>query len=119
METINRITPDVVVAAYKACGMTPSQGIFCEDGKCCALSAVAIANGIPVESISACMGFVFMAAIKPLGLHRYYVTGFISGFDAPHLNVWDMCSKESQNGCNDGRAAAIRMGLFSPKVAEE
>lgn len=112
---IERITPGRVAAAYAKCGMKPAQFVCCKNGECCALSAIAIAEKrksaqwLDTENYE-----LFLLKMDTLGFDRAYVSSFISGSDWQGLRSFSR-NPESRYGFDDGRAAAIRMGLYTPE----
>lgn len=120
METTERITPERVAAAYAKIGMKPMNcGSYDCGEHCCGLTAVAFAEKVASKAnFAAATEEQFMKSVSGLGLSQIYLSGFVSGFDEPESDSRPFDPAEYQYGFEDGRAAAIRMGLYAPEEEE-
>lgn len=115
-ERINRILPEVVLAAYKETGFMPIQGDWYREDSddfiyACALSAV-MHNYCKVSPsfLRKLSSHVFNAdeeVAKTLNTSTSYVVGFTSGFDSLSDIDPSYCVglEDFKLGCKDGKAA--------------
>lgn len=111
---MNRITPEQVVAAYQATGLTPLQSSYAgrdAEGHVCAacgLTAMAAAEGVAIDELI--MHFlpgihIRRELYKKFGYTEEYLVGFADGFDqSPVLRVFDD-GEPYHDGYEDGKAA--------------
>lgn len=92
-----RITPRQVLEAYEATGLIPGTGRFYDDGRACALGAIAAVGMRPTDD----WGKVF-ARIR---LDRDYMDSFINGFDNNFLRRLSFPSRAARKGYRDGARA--------------
>lgn len=121
MDAIERITPERVAAAYAKCGLKPTTLVFYDESShtCCALTAIAIAErGVdPSRFDDGSTESIIQDGIVALGLDLEYVRGFVGGFDCPRvvLSRYKSTPDVTCLGDDDGRAAAIHLGLYTPE----
>lgn len=96
------ITLNRVKLAYKRTGMKPQTGPFIEDGKCCALAALALELGITSESPDTAWQLVLDA--------EDLVMPFAMGFDRP-FGPQSYPSESEQKAFIQGQKIARGLGL--------
>ncbi len=89
-----RLTPEIVIAAYKKTGRKVCQGHWTFGKSTCALGALALANGATDGQIAPAVNVLMKGS--PSG----YVSGFIGGFDGDEIDTTD-----DETGYADGVAA--------------
>lgn len=114
---INRITPEMVLAAYEKTGLAPVRGVWLEKQptrECaCALSATALATDLNAKEeiqksltvgLSITARSVREILSDVLHLDRDYLDGFVVGFDDPTYSGFH--SQEAYfTGFEDGKVA--------------
>jgi hypothetical protein len=102
MAEIKRITPEEVIAAYKATGLKPfKKDWFSDDLTCgCAIGAIAASRGI--RNLPA----LRTDAGRILGYHGTYIVGFTCGFEGMKRGKFQQGLIELVVGWDDGETAA-------------
>ena len=102
---IERITPEEVVKAYQQTGLQPTPIMFLtEDGRACALTALAVANGRTIEDIWKwnAAPYTGIKDLIPGCLYsEEYLGGFVAGFDGMHVSCerQDVYATGYKDGC--------------------
>ena len=105
---MKRITPEMVVEAYRKTGLRPIPRVWYDaENKCgCASTALAVAGGLPVEKVDGHLVIGFLC--DQLEVSRRYVNEFVNGFDG-RGSRWSDCS----DGFLDGQTCwqAVKDGV--------
>ncbi len=92
-----RVTPEMVVDAYKKMGLTVCRESWAYADKACGLGALALANGAKIGAITPVVHRLLS------DMPKEYEAGFLTGFDQPESIPTVPGSWET--GFNDGVAA--------------
>ena len=99
-----RITPDMVLEAYRKTGLKPSRGnVVIHNNRCCPIGALAAAQGKVAENSIGSNCYTFVESYY--GLEVGYVGLFWHGFDG------FKSSNDRSQGYQDGMACAKAVGL--------
>lgn len=107
-----RITPEQVVAAYAATRLKPTQGFWINPSATCACGLGAL---IATRQKYLDRGMTWDDAAIKLGVPIGYVRSFTLGFDGVSRN----CVPDHIEGFDDGRAAAMAVGLIADEKGDE
>lgn len=115
-----RVSPEEVVAAYKATGAKPKQGKWCRKDYC----GDVMACGLGVMYYQETHDHNASASeVEAWATQRYgakYVANFIVGFDCPDFRPEYKLEGDACRGFCDGRAAFYAAtGLPDPRVPKE
>ncbi len=114
---MNRLTPEIVGAAFAQTGMRPVQHTFGPSpvgrldqplDRCCGLYALAAARGIPRRPLPGETSYAHLAAA--IGVPPLYAAGFAWGWDcASTHNLRDLAAPEYADGLKDGRSCWVAL----------
>lgn len=114
---MNRLTPEIVAAAFEQIGAVPAQMMFGPGpyrdslqplDQCCGLYAAAAARGLPARRTLDQSQYEYLGRIA--GLSEPYARGFCWGWDNDQGRPGDAHLKDVQAGMLDGRAAWLAVG---------
>jgi hypothetical protein len=101
---VNRITPEMVIEAYRKTGLNPVRGdYFPITGYACALGALYVAEGKYRSDRNLHLNSTFCSLHSQYVYGSEYCVGFVNAFDGEEI-LWPE-NDEYVAGYEDGRAA--------------